>query len=78
MDIASVWDKWTDSDKFSGVFSVSGKQGVIFEKCCGYRNISENLTNNADTSFGIASGTKLFTGLAVCKLIEDKKLSLDV
>jgi len=77
MGIAGIWDKWPDSDKFSGVFSVSGEQGVIFEKCCGYRNRSENLANNAYTSFGIASGTKLFTGLAVCKLIEEKKLSLD-
>jgi len=77
MDIAGIWDIWNDSNKFSGVFTVSGEQGVIFEKCCGYRNRSENLLNNRDTAFGIASGTKLFTGLAVCKLIEDKKLSLD-
>jgi CubicO group peptidase (beta-lactamase class C family) len=77
MGIADVWLKWADCDKFSGVFSVSGEQGVIFEKCCGYRNRSENLTNNSNTSFGIASGTKMFTGLAVCKLIEETKLSLE-
>lgn len=77
MNIAGIWDKWAGSNEFSGVFSVSGEQGVIFQKCCGYRNRSESLANNGDTSFGIASGTKLFTGLAVCKLIEDGKLSLD-
>ena len=72
-----VWEKWIDRDKFSGVFAVSDEHGVIFEKCCGYRNRSENLPNNIDTAFGIASGTKLFTGLSVCKLIKDKKLSLE-
>lgn len=77
MNIESIWNKWIDSDKFSGVFSVSNEQGVIFEKCCGFRNRSEELPNNKDTAFGIASGTKVFTGLAVCKLIDTGKLTLD-
>ena len=53
------------------------EQGVIFEKCCGYRNINEKLTNNKDTAFGIAAGTKMFTGLAICKLIDENKLAFD-
>jgi CubicO group peptidase (beta-lactamase class C family) len=77
MNINETWDNWIDSDKFSGVFSVSNEQGVILEKCCGFRNKSEELPNNKDTSFAIASGTKMFTGLAVCKLIDKKKLALD-
>lgn len=77
MNIENIWNNWTDAENFSGVFSVSDEQGVIFEKCRGFRNRSENLANNIDTVFGIASGTKMFTGLAVCKLIDDKKLSLE-
>ena len=77
MNINKLWENWIDSDSFAGVFSVSGKQGVIFEKCCGYRNINEKLTNNKDTAFGIASGTKMFTGLAICKLIDENKMTLD-
>ena len=77
MNYEHIWNEWINSDKFSGVFSVSDENGVVFEKCCGFRNRSENLTNNRDTAFGIASGTKLFTGLAVCKLIDEKKLSLN-
>ena len=77
MDFSKIWNSWSDAESFSGVFSVSSGQGVIYEKCCGYRNRSENLLNNSNTAFGIASGTKLFTGLAVCKLIDDKKLSLE-
>ena len=77
MNMEYLWDNWIDSDKFSGVFAVSDAQGAVFEKCCGYRNRSEKLPNSIDTAFGIASGTKLFTGLAVCKLIDDKRLSLN-
>ena len=75
-NILDIWESYTDKDEFSGVFSVSDEQGVIFEKCTGFRNRSEKLANNSDTAFGIASGTKLFTGLATCKLIDEKKLSL--
>ena len=77
MNYERIWNKWTDSQNFSGIFSVSDENGVIFEKCCGFRNKGENLFNNRDTAFGIASGTKLFTGLAVCKLIDENKLSLN-
>lgn len=77
MNINTIWDNWIDSDKFSGVFSVSSEQGIIFEKCCGFRNKNEKLPVNKDTAFGIASGTKMFTGLAVCKLFVENKLALD-
>ena len=77
MGIEKIWDSWNDAQRFSGVFSISGEQGVIFEKSCGFRNRSEELPNTGDTAFGIASGTKLFTGLAICKLIAAGKLSLD-
>lgn len=77
MNIESIWNKWIDSDKFSRVFFVSYEEGVIFEKCCSFRNRSEELPNNKDTAFGIASGTKMFTGLAVCKLIDTGKLTLN-
>ncbi|HCT37953.1 MAG TPA: hypothetical protein DF292_13145 [Firmicutes bacterium] len=76
MNIEKIWNDWNDAGLFSGVFSVSNEKGVIFERCCGFRNRSEELLNNGDTAFGIASGTKIFTGLAVCKLIDAGKLSL--
>ncbi|MFV0399971.1 MAG: serine hydrolase domain-containing protein [Oscillospiraceae bacterium] len=77
MNIDRIWSDWNKDDEFSGVFSVAGERGVVFEKCCDLRNRSEELPNNKATAFGIASGTKLFTGLAVCKLIDAGKLSLD-
>lgn len=32
MNIDRIWNEWPNSDKFSGVFSVSSQEGEIFEK----------------------------------------------
>jgi len=67
MDIKKIWHDWSDAEIFSGVFSVRAEDSIVFEAVQGFRNRSEELCNNIDTAFGIASGTKMFTGLAVCK-----------
>jgi Beta-lactamase class C and other penicillin binding proteins len=77
MDIKKIWHDWNDAEMFSGVFSVRTEDSVVFESAQGFRNRNEGLHNNIDTAFGIASGTKMFTGLAVCKLIDNGKLSLE-
>jgi Beta-lactamase class C and other penicillin binding proteins len=77
MDIKKIWNDWNDAEMFSGVFSVRNEDGILFEAAQGFRNRSEELINNIDTAFGIASGTKMFTRLAVCKLIDNGKLSLE-
>lgn len=77
MNIEKIWRGWNDAEMFSGVFSVRSEEGVLFEAAQGFRNRGEALPNHADTAFGIASGTKMFTGLAVCKLIDDGRLSLE-
>jgi CubicO group peptidase (beta-lactamase class C family) len=74
--IQNIFDTWNQSGEFSGVFSVSGTQGCIFQKACGYRNRADRLPNELDTSFAIASGTKLFTALSVCQLIDSGQLGL--
>jgi len=77
MKILDIWNEWTSDNDFSGIISIMDEHNIIFEQCCGFRNINEKLPNNRHTAFGIASGTKLFTGLAICKLIDEGKLSLD-
>ena len=77
MNIADVWNQWDGRGGFTGVFAAADATGVLFEKCAGYRNQSEQLENMMDTAFGVASGTKLFTGLAICMLIEQGKLHLE-
>ncbi len=75
--IQELWNQWDGAPAFSGVFSVRDENGIIFQTSAGYRNQSEQLPNTPDTAFGIASGTKLLTGVSVCKLIEAGKLHLD-
>jgi len=77
--IQKIFNSWIDeeTDDFSGVLSATGNDGVIYQQAIGTRNRAEELPNTVETAFGIASGTKLFTGLAVCKLIDNGKLSLD-
>ncbi|TQS70555.1 serine hydrolase [Ornithinibacillus gellani] len=62
---------------FSGTILVKKQGQVLIEKGYGYRNRAEQLDNRVETRFGIASGCKLFTGIAICQLAEKGKLSFD-
>src|SRR5262245_27663063 len=61
---------------FSGVISIRQMDGVLYERAAGYADRSNQVANMLETRFGIASGTKFFTALAIGKLIEAQKLSL--
>ncbi|GAE32208.1 serine hydrolase domain-containing protein [Alkalihalobacillus hemicellulosilyticus] len=60
---------------FSGVAHLVQNGQLILHKAYGYANRSEKLENNIDTRFGIASGCKLFTAIAICQLVEQGKLT---
>ena len=75
--LENVFTSWEGAEKFSGIISMVDNSGIQFEKVQGYRNRAEKLPNNRDTAFATASGTKLFTAAAVCKLIDQSKLSID-
>jgi CubicO group peptidase (beta-lactamase class C family) len=60
---------------FSGVISIRRQNTVLYERAAGYADRSNQIENTLETRFGIASGTKFFTALAIGKLIEAKKLS---
>jgi len=74
-----VFDKFLEEHEgdFSGLLSASSSDGVVFQLANGFRNRAEKLPIDENTIFGVASVTKLFTGLAVCKLIEEGDLSLE-
>jgi len=61
---------------FSGVVRIGQKGDTLYECAAGYADRSNRVENALDTRFGIASGTKFFTALAIGKLIEVGKLSL--
>jgi len=62
---------------FSGTVLVENKNKILINKSFGFANRSDQLRNTAETRFGIASGCKLFTAIAICQLVEIGKLSLD-
>ena len=67
----------TDPEPFSGVFRLSKSDQVIFEAGYGLAIRSEGIPNRANTRFQTASGSKIFTSLAVCRLVEQGELALD-
>ncbi len=62
-----------DSHAFSGVVSIRQRGQVLYEHAAGYADRSNRIANMRDTRFGIASGTKFFTALAIGKLIATQK-----
>ncbi len=66
-----------EKNNFSGVISIKKKGTIIYENAAGYAERSNKININLETKFGIASGTKLFTALAIGKLIDEGKLSLE-
>lgn len=74
-EIDKIKDKIPED--FSGVVTIAIGDKVLLSEARGLRDINNNLENNVDTKFGIASGTKLFTALGIGKLIDSGKISLD-
>ncbi|MEK3977183.1 serine hydrolase domain-containing protein [Psychrobacillus sp. FSL K6-1267] len=63
--------------QFSGSIFVKQGKSTLAECSFGYANRSEELSNIADTRYGIASGCKIFTAVAVSQLVEAGKLYFD-
>lgn len=61
---------------FSGTVFVKDEE-MVLDLNFGYANRSEQRKNNSTTRFGIASGCKLFTAIAICQLVEEGKVSFD-
>lgn len=55
---------------FSGVVLADQNGKEIVSQTYGLRNRAEELENNIQTRFGIASGCKLFTAIAICQLVD--------
>lgn len=65
------------NNDFSGTVLVKDDRNTLVDLSYGYANRSEQLRNNSLTRFGIASGCKIFTAVAICQLVENGKLSFD-
>ncbi|MBC7959033.1 MAG: serine hydrolase [Vallitaleaceae bacterium] len=63
-----------EDNEFSGVIGVFCDGERVYKKAHGYADRSNARDNTVSTRFGIASGTKFFTALAIGQLIEQGKL----
>lgn len=66
-----------EKSPFSGTLLMHKKDAVLADYSYGFANRAEQLNNHAGTRYGIASGCKIFTSIAICQLVEEGKLSLD-
>jgi CubicO group peptidase (beta-lactamase class C family) len=75
--LTKTLDASIEEHAFSGVISIRQQGRVLYECAAGYADRSNKIENTLATRFGIASGSKFFTALAIGKLIEAHKLSFD-
>ncbi len=59
---------------FSGAFYAQ-KGANVFTGSNGFQNRSEKINNQVKTRFSVASGSKIFTSVAICMLVEMGKIS---
>ncbi len=69
-------DRIAAEKDFSGVVWVDHEGEVELAKAYGLANRAHRVPNTVDTRFGIASGSKGFTALAVLSLVREGKLEL--
>ncbi|MCK5029047.1 MAG: beta-lactamase family protein [Bacteroidales bacterium] len=64
-------------DKPGIVVSVMKQGDIVFNKAYGYSNIESKVKMTTDKAFNLAALSKTFTSVAILKLAEKKKLSLE-
>jgi CubicO group peptidase (beta-lactamase class C family) len=66
-----------DEKKFFGLIQIEEDNNIVYQFIQGFENREKNIPITKDTLFAIASGTKFLTALAIGKLIDEKKITLD-
>jgi len=66
-----------DEKKFFGLIQIEEDNNIVYQYIQGFENREKNIPSTRDTLFAIASGTKFLTALAIGKLIDENKFSLD-
>ncbi|MGE7760408.1 serine hydrolase domain-containing protein [Peribacillus sp. NPDC097895] len=77
MDLSRRINETSKQIEFSGVIGVKAGDVLIHSSAHGYSNRSDEMMNTTETRFGIASGCKLFTAIAICQLIQKGKLKFN-
>jgi CubicO group peptidase (beta-lactamase class C family) len=64
-------------DKFSGAILLTRDNQVLVREAYGFADRAARIANTVDTRFRTASTSKMFTAVAVLRLVQDGKLRLD-
>ncbi|KUP22444.1 serine hydrolase [Paenibacillus sp. DMB5] len=75
--LAAAMHSEAETAGFSGSFLIKSTDSAPVAGAYGYANKADQILNRQDTRFGIASGCKLFTAIAVCQLVEQGRLTLE-
>lgn len=75
--LANYVEGLSANDEFSGavLFAKNGK--ALFKKATGLASKRYGVPNRVDTKFNLGSMNKMFTGVAICQLVQAGKLSFD-
>lgn len=66
-----------DAEVFSGVVMIARDGKAVFSQAHGYADRDRKIANTLDTPFLLGSMNKLFTGLAIGRLVDQGKLSYE-
>jgi CubicO group peptidase (beta-lactamase class C family) len=76
-EITKIIEQQSDPEPFSGVVYLTNGEDVQYAQGFGYAIRSEKIPNRTNTRFQMASGCKIFTSAAICRLIQQGKLEID-
>ncbi|AUP80384.1 serine hydrolase domain-containing protein [Flavivirga eckloniae] len=76
-NLASIVEKYSSDSLLNGSILIAKKDKILFQGSFGLKNFERKEMNSLSTLIPIASLTKQFTSVAILKLHEDKKLTID-
>lgn len=77
IDYKKILEIVEQAEYFSGAIQIVDKGEIKLNVAAGYAKREDEISNNINTAFGIASGTKGFTALGVLRLLDQGRLSLE-
>ncbi|MCK5409772.1 MAG: beta-lactamase family protein, partial [Candidatus Heimdallarchaeota archaeon] len=77
LKIESSIKEVVNHDLFSGVIVVAKADKIVYQSNHGFANIPLKVPNDLDTKFNLGSMNKMFTSIAVAKLVLEEKLSFE-
>ena len=75
--ISKMMDQYENKDLFSGTILLAKNNKIVFNKAYGYADKENTIRISLNSQFRLASVSKLFTIVAICKLYDEGKLDFN-